>query len=51
MGDNRNGEDMEQAYMMKDIDKISTRLGIPWERSKDVLFGSRCHKYKYSLQR
>ena len=31
MGDHRNGEDMEQAYMMKDIDKISTRLGIPWE--------------------
>ena len=41
MGDDRNGEDTGQAYTMKDVDEISTRLGIPWERSKDVPFGSR----------
>ena len=27
------------AYSMGDVDTISTRLGIPWERSKDVPFG------------
>ena len=27
------------AYSMDDVDKISAKLGIPWERSKDVPFG------------
>ena len=27
------------AYAMEDVDEISDRLGIPWERSKDVPFG------------
>ena len=28
------------AYSMEDVDVISAKLGIPWERSKDVPFGS-----------
>jgi len=31
-------KDTEYAYSMKNVDTISARLGIPWERSKDVLF-------------
>ena len=31
-------EGTEYAYSMEDVDAISTRLGIPWERSKDVPF-------------
>ena len=31
--------DPEYAYSMDDVDSISARLGIPWERSKDVPFG------------
>lgn len=27
------------AYSMADVDDISSRLGVPWERSKDVPFG------------
>ena len=29
----------EYAYAMDDVDEISAKLGIPWERSKDVPFG------------
>lgn len=29
----------EHAYSMDDVDEISAKLGIPWERSKDVPFG------------
>ena len=36
--DNRRGEEVSQAYTMEDVDKVSERLGIPWERSKDVPF-------------
>lgn len=32
-------ESSEYAYSMEDVDAISTRLGVPWERSKDVPFG------------
>lgn len=35
----RNDDDMVFAYNMADIDRISTKLGIPWELSKDVPFG------------
>ena len=28
------------TYDLADIDRISTKLGIPWERSKDVNFSS-----------
>ena len=31
--------DSEYTYSMEDVDTISTWLGIPWERSKDVPFG------------
>ena len=31
--------DQEHAYSMDDVDKISAKLGIPWERSKDIPFG------------
>lgn len=31
--------DSEYAYSMEDVDDISSRLGVPWERSKDVPFG------------
>ena len=32
--------DPQYAYSMDDVDEISFRLGIPWERSKDVPFGN-----------
>ena len=35
----RNRGNEEYAYSMDDVDEISTRLGIPWERSKDIPFG------------
>ena len=31
-------EDADYAYSMADVDNISARLGVPWERSKDVPF-------------
>ena len=30
----------EYAYSMKDVDDISARLGVPWERSKDIPFAT-----------
>ena len=32
-------ENGEQCYLTEDIDEISSRLGIPWEKSKDIPFG------------
>ena len=34
------GED-ELAYTMEDVDSVSSKLGIPWERLKDVPFTSK----------
>ena len=34
-----NSTNPEYAYTMSDVDRVSTRLGVPWERSKDVPFG------------
>ena len=34
----RSGKDISQAYRMEDVNKISERLGIPWEWLKDVPF-------------
>lgn len=36
----KNGVISEYAYSMDDVDAISARLGVPWERSKDIPFGS-----------
>ena len=41
MVSHRNGKDISQTYTMEDIDKISERLGIPWELLKDIPIGSR----------
>jgi hypothetical protein len=36
----RSAEDSHFSYNFDDIDLISHQLGIPWDRSKDQLFGS-----------
>lgn len=36
----RSAEDMLYTYNFDDIDKVSERLGIPWELSKDLPFAS-----------
>jgi hypothetical protein len=37
----RSEEDSAYAYNMCDIDELSTQLGIPWEKSKDIPFSAR----------
>ena len=36
----RSAEDSLFSYCMDDIDTLSARLGIPWEKSKDIPFSS-----------
>lgn len=36
----RSDEDAKFTYCISDIDDISHELGIPWERSKDIPFGT-----------
>jgi hypothetical protein len=36
----RSAHDAGFTYCMDDIDRIAAHLGIPWERSKDIPFGS-----------
>ena len=31
----------ELAYTMEDVDSVSSKLGISWERSKDIPFASK----------
>lgn len=40
-GSRKDCDNSKQAYSIEDVNKVSSRPGIPWEQSKDVPFGPR----------